>query len=222
MNRISILLFQLVFFAVLILPATSQDQPKDQATEKAKAKAKAKIAAKAKAKQAGNPRPFQRIVIELDANMNMMLERSEVPKEAQKQFDELLALMDKNGDKALDRTELQAAGERIQKIFGGMPPSGNAPTAANTPEKVAAKKALAKKAMARKEAANLPDPIVRIRRMDKDGDGVISREEWVGQPQGFNRADTNSDGKLDAEEQSRAAEIMKRFIEAAKKKAQDN
>jgi hypothetical protein len=103
-----------------------------------------------------------------------------------------------------------------------MPPSGNAPTAANTPEKVAAKKALAKKAMARKEAANLPDPIVRIRRMDKDGDGVISREEWVGQLQGFNRADTNSDGKLDAEEQSRAAEIMKRFIEAAKKKAQDN
>ncbi|MFM7593998.1 MAG: hypothetical protein ACKO85_19595 [Isosphaeraceae bacterium] len=223
MIRLSVFIFQVVFLAVLGLPAMSQDVPKDQAAEKAKAKAKAKIAAKAKAKQAVNPRPFQRIVIELDANMNMMLERSEVPESARKEFDQLLEIMDKNGDKALDREELQAAGQQVQRIFSGMKPPGEP---ANTPpaaESVAAKKNAAKKALAKKAlAANLGDPAARIKQMDTNGDGTISREEWVGQPQIFQRVDKNDDGKLDADEQANAVELFKKFMEAAKKKMQKN
>jgi hypothetical protein len=223
MNRLSVLLFQFGLLSVLMLPATSQDVPKDQAAAD-KAKAKAKIAAKAKAKaktkDATNPRQFQRIVIELDANMNMMLERSEVPEPARKQFDELLEIMDKNGDKALDRDELRNAGQKVQKILSGNPSPDSAATA---PPITPAKKAAAKKALAKKAAAaGLGDPAARIRQMDTNGDGTITRDEWVGQPQVFQRVDKNSDDKLDAGEQANAVELFKKFIEAAKKKMQDN
>lgn len=223
MNRLSVLLFQFGLLSVLMLPATSQDVPKDQsAADKAKAKAKiaAKAKAKAKTKDAANPRQFQRIVIELDANMNMMLERSEVPEPARKQFDELLEIMDKNGDKALDRDELRNAGQKVQKILSGNPSPDSADTA---PPITPAKKAAAKKALAKKAAAaGLGDPAARIRQMDTNGDGTITRDEWVGQPQVFQRVDKNSDDKLDAGEQANAVELFKKFIEAAKKKMQDN
>ena len=223
MNRLSVLLFQFGLLSVLMLPATSQDVPKDQAAAD-KAKAKAKIAAKAKAKaktkDAANPRLFQRIVLELDTNMNMMLERSEVPEPARKQFDELLEIMDKNGDKALDRDELRNAGQKVQKILSGNPSPDSADTA---PPIIPAKKAAAKKALAKKAAAaGLGDPAARIRQMDTNGDGTITRDEWVGQPQVFQRVDKNSDDKLDAGEQANAVELFKKFIEAAKKKMQDN
>lgn len=223
MNRLSVLLFQFGLLSVLMLPATSQDVPKDQsAADKAKAKAKiaAKAKAKAKTKDAANPRQFQRIVLELDTNMNMMLERSEVPEPARKQFDELLEIMDKNGDKALDRDELRNAGQKVQKILSGNPSPDSAATA---PPITPAKKAAAKKALAKKAAAaGLGDPAARIRQMDTNGDGTITRDEWVGQPQVFQRVDKNSDDKLDAGEQANAVELFKKFIEAAKKKMQDN
>lgn len=226
MNRLSVLFFQMVLLSVLVLPAISQDVLKDQAAAD-KAKAKAKIAAKAKAKaktkEAANPKQFQRIVLELDANMNMMLERSEVPEPARKQFDELLEIMDKNGDKALDRDELRNAGQKVQKIFSGMNPSGGIAATPPAPEPIAAKKAAAKKALAKKAlAANMGDPAARIKQMDTNGDGTVSREEWVGQPQVFQRVDKNDDGKLDAQEQASAVELFKKFIEAAKKKMQNN
>jgi len=224
MNRLSVCIFQMVLLSVLVLPAISQDVPKDQAAaEKAKAKIAAKAKAKAKTKEAANPKQFQRIVLELDANMNMMLERSEVPEPARKQFDELLEIMDKNGDKSLDRDELRNAGQKVQKIFSGMRPAGETAGTPPAPEPIAAKKAAAKKALAKKAAAaNLGDPAARIRQMDTNGDGTVSRDEWVGQPQVFQRVDKNDDGKLDAQEQASAVELFKKFIEAAKKKMQNN
>jgi hypothetical protein len=39
-----------------------------------------------------------------------------------------------------------------------------------------------------------------LKDFDRDGDGAVSREEWKGPPQGFDRLDRNGDGKLEASE----------------------
>jgi Ca2+-binding EF-hand superfamily protein len=36
--------------------------------------------------------------------------------------------------------------------------------------------------------------------LDKDGDGKVSRQEWPGRPQRFERLDTNKDGFLTKDE----------------------
>ena len=45
----------------------------------------------------------------------------------------------------------------------------------------------------------------RMRSMDVNNDGVISRDEWKGKPEAFNRIDKNGDGLLTREEFGDAA-----------------
>lgn len=49
-------------------------------------------------------------------------------------------------------------------------------------------------------AAQRPTPEKVLNRMDADGDGRVSRKEWLNLPQAFNRIDTNGDGFLTYEE----------------------
>ncbi len=170
---------------------------------KAKVKAKGKAAAKALGPQA---KAFGRIVIELDANGDETLQKSEVPDSARKQFDDLLELMDTDGDGALGRGELQAAGSRIQAVLGAGGPDG-------------LPKAKAKNADAPAKGF-LADPLERLKMMDTDGDGKVSREEWRGAPPLFDRIDRDSDGFIAENERTFAVEAMRRFMEAAKKKGQ--
>lgn len=174
------------------------------------ADAKAKIKAKGKANATGvQQKAFARIVIELDANGDETLQKSEVPESAHKQFEALLELMDTDGDGALGRGELQAAGGRIQAVLkAGGPP---------TPPKV--------DAGAKAKAENLPandalaKPKERLKRMDANGDGKISRDEWAGPPPLFDRIDRDQDGFITEAEQEFAVVAMRRFMEAAGKKA---
>jgi hypothetical protein len=51
----------------------------------------------------------------------------------------------------------------------------------------------------------------RFRAADKNGDGVISRDEWSRRPRAFDRLDTNHDGVVSADELNAAiAARMKR------------
>lgn len=170
------------------------------------ADAKAKIKAKGKANAIGaQGKAFARIVIELDANGDETLQKSEVPESAHKQFEALLELMDTDGDGALSRGELQAAGGRVQAVLkaGGppLPPGADAKAKA---ENAPAVDALAK-------------PKERLKRMDTNGDGKISREEWTGAPPLFDRIDRDQDGFISEAEQDFAVVAMRRFMEAAKK-----
>ncbi|MBO0725225.1 MAG: EF-hand domain-containing protein [Blastocatellia bacterium] len=45
----------------------------------------------------------------------------------------------------------------------------------------------------------------RMKRMDTNNDGVISRDEWKGKPEGFDKIDKNGDGSLTREELEAAA-----------------
>ena len=194
-RKTSLRISALLLMAIVPVLA-GQDEPKDAAKTKAQAKAKAK--AKANGKAAGpNQKAFQRIVLEYDANQDEVLQRSEVPESARKEFDELLKLMDENGDKALSRGELQAAGARLQKVFAAGGPQGKA-------------------------AGDQPfgDPEARFKLMDKNGDGIIARDEWMGVPENFDRMDRDGDGKISADEQKAAIGQIRRMLEAVKKKAQ--
>jgi|GEM_PF-5962256 len=175
----------------------------DAADAKAKVKAKGKANAKALGPQA---KAFARIVAELDANGDETLQKSEVPDSARQQFDELLELVDTDGDGALGRGELQAAGSRIQAVLGAAGP-------ANLP------KAKARNADAPAKGF-LAEPLERLRQMDTNDDGKVSREEWRGAPPLFDRIDRDADGFITENERTFAVEAMRRFMEAAKKKGQ--
>src|SRR5262245_60153049 len=45
-----------------------------------------------------------------------------------------------------------------------------------------------------------PNGEKRMKAMDVDNDGAISRDEWKGKPQAFDRVDKNGDGSLTREE----------------------
>lgn len=176
-----------------IVPVVAQQEA---AKETAKTKAEAKAKAKAKGKAAGpNQKAFQRIILEYDVNQDEVLQRSEVPESARMEFDELVKLLDDNGDKALGRGELQAAGAKLQRIFAAGGPQGKA-------------------------AGNQPfgDPEARFKMMDKNGDGSIAREEWLGVAENFDRMDRDGDGKISAEEQKAAITQIRRMMEPFKKK----
>lgn len=196
MNRLVTLSFTVM--AAILIGSFTVSQPELSAQEEVKAKAKARNKTKAKTKDAVTQRPIQRIFIELDKNENRSLERSEVPKSALKEFDELLELLDTNKDKALEVAEMQASAEKVRKILGepDRPGAGN-PAAANLAGS---------------------DPAERFKRMDQNGDGVLTREEFRGQPENFDRMDRNGDGKLSQEEQKMAVAMMRRIKEANKKK----
>lgn len=199
MNRLTLLILSTTLACSLASMKVSLAQTPDAA--KAKAKAKAKATGKGKA--AAGQRPLQRIFIELDKNENQTLERSEVPKAALKEFDALLELIDTNKDQAIDRTELQASGEKIQKILGAaaIPAPATATPSPNQPGNFAG------------------DPAERFSRMDLNKDGFISKDEWRGQEENFGRMDRDGDGKLSKDEQEAAIATMRRFMQATKKKA---
>jgi Ca2+-binding EF-hand superfamily protein len=62
-------------------------------------------------------------------------------------------------------------------------------------------------------AAQAPDPAAIIKNWDKDGDGAVSKDEWIaaGRPaERFDVVDANKDGKVTAEELAAAMAAMRR------------
>jgi Ca2+-binding EF-hand superfamily protein len=60
-------------------------------------------------------------------------------------------------------------------------------------------------------AAQMPAPADMIKQWDKDGDGAISKEEWIGAgrpAERFDLVDANKDGKITVEELTAAMKAM--------------
>jgi hypothetical protein len=203
LHRSTFLVASLIVPVLIAQDESPKGKPGDEATAKVKAKAKAKA-------KAGGPqaKAFQRIVVELDSNGDEVLQRSEVPDSARSEFDKLLELIDTDGDKALSRGELQAAGTRIQAVLG-------AGGSTQPPQAEPAKKKAAK-GIGKTDQAN---SLERLKAMDADDDGKISRDEWKGAPALFERIDRDKDGFITGEEREFAVQAMRRFMESAKKKA---
>ncbi|MCR5878770.1 EF-hand domain-containing protein [Phenylobacterium sp. J367] len=72
--------------------------------------------------------------------------------------------------------------------------------------------ALGLAALAGSAAAQMPAPADIVKAWDKDGDGAVSKEEWVaaGRPEArFAMVDANKDGKVTAEELDAAMKMMR-------------
>lgn len=56
----------------------------------------------------------------------------------------------------------------------------------------------AQRDLAEADTGSTPEDV--IKKLDKDGDGKVSREEWTGPPQAFDKIDADSDGAITKEE----------------------
>jgi Ca2+-binding EF-hand superfamily protein len=109
----------------------------------------------------------------LDKNKDGFVTKDEVPEDKQKHFERLLRNNDKNSDGKLSREEFTAKAEE---------PRNPAPAAGGV-------------------AAPQFDPAEYFKRLDRDGDGKISKEEAPDRmKEGFDRIDTNGDGKIELAE----------------------
>jgi Ca2+-binding EF-hand superfamily protein len=154
----------------------------------------------------------------LDANGDRVLERSEIPDDGLAAFDRLLKRGDASGDGKLDAEELRALGEKVRKLGGGAGGQANRQRlramdadgdGVVTREEYQGPAALFERLDADEDGvlrggelrAAAPAAgaaaMTRVRAMDRDGDGRVTREEFSGRPQLFERLDSNKDGVID-------------------------
>ena len=196
--------------------------PDDQAKAKAEPGAAKKVQPGAPAGAQG----FLQTFIDLDANGDMAIERSEVPESGMKAFERLLKRGDTNSNGRLEGDELRALGEKARMAAGPVGGGGRLRAMdADGDGKVTRAEFQGPPALfdrldkdgdgtvtmdeARTFAAGMmPAVAERFKAVDKDGDGSISREEFPGRPAGFQRLDADGDGRLSPEEFARGAMLL--------------
>ena len=121
-------------------------------------------------KQAPAATPFRDLFIELDANNDRVIERSEVPESARKAFDQLLSHGDSNHDEKLQAEEFRdlllkvdwrrsVPLEQRERRFKNLDRNGNG----------------------KLERDEFPGGPGRFKQLDRNGDGFLSRDEipWL-------------------------------------------
>jgi Ca2+-binding EF-hand superfamily protein len=151
--------------------------------------------AKLRQQSTNGPKPEQ-LFKKLDADKDGKLTLEEVPQDRRGLFKRISAQADKDGDKALSEEEFVAGIKAARAAIGEQIPGLDGLPV--DPEKMAA----------------------RLMRLDKNGDGKISRDEFD-RPgdRRFEQLDTNHDGAVDAEEiKAQADSVAKKLDEFEKNK----
>jgi Ca2+-binding EF-hand superfamily protein len=155
-------------------------------------------------------------VLQLDANGDQTLERDEIPESGHAAFNRLLKLGDVNKNGKLESEEIRTLIDKLRAWqgagaarFQAMDKNGDGKLAPDefegprplfaqidtdkdgflTPEEI--------KAFALSGGAAAPG---RLKAMDQDGDGKISRTEFFGRPELFARLDADGDGLITTDE----------------------
>jgi Ca2+-binding EF-hand superfamily protein len=169
--------------------------------------------------QNNGPINYQELFQELDANGDRIIDRGEVPDSGRAAFETLLKHGDSNKDGKLDQEEyrgmLGALRNRFESIgskFAEFDRNGDGKISR---EEFAGPVFLFDRldadgdgSISREEARKFqpgPGPgggdlAQRLRAMDRNGDGKISKDEFAGPPQFFDRFDANKDGSITIDE----------------------
>jgi Ca2+-binding EF-hand superfamily protein len=167
---------------------------------------------------------FQELFQMLDANSDQVIQRGEVPESGRAAFDRLAKVADSNKDGKIDLQEYRAALVRVRESMGGGAGQNVRSFEAMDKNKdgkltreeftglapfvrvdadgdgFITREELAK---FRSQAGNAMNPsqvAQRLKAMDKNNDGKVSREEFTGPPAIFNRLDRNRDSVVDENE----------------------
>jgi Ca2+-binding EF-hand superfamily protein len=168
---------------------------------------------------------FQELFQELDANGDRIVDRGEVPEAGRAAFETLLKHGDSNKDGKLDQEEyrgmLGALRERFESIgskFAEFDKNGDGKISreefAGPVFLFARLDADGDGSITKEEASKLqPGPgggdlAQRLRAMDRNGDGKISKDEFAGPPQFFDRFDANKDGSITVDELRQARPVL--------------
>lgn len=162
---------------------------------------------------------FQELFLTLDGNNDGAIARGEVPESARPAFDRLLKLADKDGDGKLAREEYRdmlvrardsgssgmatrfaaldkdGDGKISRQEFQGAPPMFDRLDADK--DSFLSKTELAS---ARPGMGTPAQFVQRLKTMDKNGDGKITREEFTGFGPNFERVDANKNGVIEPAE----------------------
>ena len=169
---------------------------------------------------------YGELFAELDVNGDRVIEKSEVPESGRSAFETLLKLGDTNKNGKIDQDEYRQllAGTREEGTRASAPASGS-----GQEDRFKAQDKNGDGKLSREEFTGPPELfeqidadkdgfvtrdeamkfftgpgreafLDRVKTMDKDGDGKVSKAEFTGQPQMFERLDTNKDGFLTKEE----------------------
>ena len=180
---------------LLCLPATAQEKKSKQKNSR---------------RQTGN---IEQMMKRLDKNGDSQLTADEIPDRMKQRLSRID--LDKNG--VIDQAELKKVAQRMKQGQSGSSQArnkrrqkGSGKTGQGDPQKGKGKGKGSSKGKGRDAS---PDQMVQglTKRLDKNGDGVITKDEAPERMQrNWDRADQNGNGKLDPAELKRVAAMMQR------------
>ena len=164
-------------------------------------------------------------LLQLDANGDQTIDRAEVPESAQEAFDKILEQADRNHNSKLEAEEVRAALESLRSLGNNASAEAQARFKAMDTDndgKVSRSEFKGPEALYNRLDANADGVIddqeaaqayrqmtaraslERLKRLDANDDGKITRDEYQGPAALFDRLDTDGDGTLTTEELNRA------------------
>jgi Ca2+-binding EF-hand superfamily protein len=165
---------------------------------------------------------FRDTIIQLDANGDMVIERDEVPEAGRAAFDRLLKRGDTNKNGKLEIDELRGLVGKLRALAGAAPGERFQAMDKNGDGKVSKEEFTGPEPLfaridadkdgflTRAEVMNFAaatgggrPALERLKAMDKDGDGKVSKQEFTGPEPLFARLDADKDGFITQDEATR-------------------